>query len=250
MRRRYVSLLCALLLAAPAYSKAAEALIAVAANFAPAAATLKQTFEAGSSHSVLLASGSTGKLYAQIVNGAPYDALLAADQVRPQRLEAESFGVPGSRFVYAIGRLAVWVPGSSDNDQRAIVEHLQSSRRIAIANPELAPYGYAALEALAMLGLTDSLRERLATGENAAQTYAMVASGAADAGLVAWSHLVERGNEPEAWLVPEDWHTPIQQEAVLLRHGADNPAAVAFLAFLKTEAAHLLIARQGYLNAP
>lgn len=241
------SLLICLLAATPGRAGADEALIAVAANFAPAAAVLKQHFEAQTRHRVRLAAGSTGKLYAQIVAGAPYDALLAADQWRPRELEQERRSVPGSRFTYAVGRLAIWIPGvvpPSQEDELASL--LRGQLRIALANPELAPYGAAAREVLERLELADSLAARLALAENVAQAYAMVHGGAASAGFVAWSHVISRGSEAECLLVPDAWHAPIRQDALLLEHGAGNDAAHAFLAYLRTDAAKAVLTEQGY----
>lgn len=224
---------------------AAEALMAVAANFATTAADLTTAFERHSAHRMVLAAGSTGKLYAQIRNGAPYDLFLAADQVRPERLETEGFAVPGSRSTYACGQLGIWIRGAG----RDTAEHpirLTDLRRIAIANPDLAPYGMAAMSTIEHLSLKDELADRLAMGENVAQAYAMIASGAADGGFVAWSLILAGDKVSQSWPVPESWHQAINQDVVLLNHGAENPAARAFLAFLSSPAARAIIRRQGY----
>ncbi|MGD8833142.1 MAG: molybdate ABC transporter substrate-binding protein [Pseudomonadales bacterium] len=238
------AIVCALLLLVPVPGAAAEALLAVAANFTPVAVTLKGRFESHSAHTIAIASGSTGKLYAQIVNGAPYDAFLAADRRRPALLEEQGIGVPGSRFTYAIGRLGIWIPGSEEPQHNP--ERLGSLRRVAIANPQLAPYGAAAEQVIARLGLAGTLQGRIAVGENVAQAYAMVASGAADGGLVAWSHLLAGGKVGEAWRVPAAWHEPIAQDALLLDNGAGNAAARDFLAYLQTEDALAVIRAAGY----
>ena len=221
--------------------RADSALVAVSANFVPAVVELARDFEADSGHSLQLAAGSTGKLYAQIVNGAPFDVFLAADRARPARLEAEHRIVPGSRFTYALGRLVIWIPGSNivSGDPEQAIAQLKDVRRLALANPDLAPYGAAAIEVLERFHLTDQLDRRIVRGENVGQAYAMVASGAADAGLIALSHVLSRNPAGEAathWLaVPADWHSPIRQDAVLLAHGRGNAAAAAFLAFLKSD---------------
>jgi molybdate transport system substrate-binding protein len=242
-------LLAALLLALPAPANAAQALVAVAANFAVPLETLRATFERDSGHRLSVAIGSTGKLYAQIVHGAPFDVMLAADRERPRRLEAEGHAVAGSRLTYALGRLALWSRdvGRIGADGAAVLR-AGKFRRLAMANPDLAPYGAAARQALMALGLYDALRSRIVLGENIGQTFAMVATGNAELGFVALSSLREPDNAAGGshWLVPAEFHEPIRQDAVLLVHGADNPAAQAFLAYLKSPAAQPLIVRFGY----
>lgn len=238
-----------LMVCAPVRGIADDALVAVAANFAVVARELVMAFEANGGHRVELAVGSTGKLYAQITNGAPFDAFLAADQARPRRLEAEGFAVSGSRFTYAIGHLAL----VSRNPRQSGQDHLEVLRSgdfqtLAIANPELAPYGRAAIEVLESLGIHAATRDRLVLGENVGQAYAMVASGNAEIGLVAWS--VVRSRDPNAsgiaWEVPAHLHAPIRQDAVLLGRGQDNAAAIAFLDFLAAESALAIIEDSGY----
>jgi len=226
-----------------------EALIAVATNFADTASVLEERFEAESGQSLTLVSGSTGKLYAQIVNGAPFDALLAADQQRPGLLEQEHLAVQGSRFTYAIGRLILWSPDATRvaADGGATLERLDF-RALAIANPRLAPYGTAAEEVIAALGLTDRLKGRLVTGENVGQAYSMVATGNAELGFVALSQVIARapGHAGSRWDVPVDLYTPIRQDAVLLARAGTNPAATGFLHFLQGEEARRIILSSGY----
>jgi molybdate transport system substrate-binding protein len=226
-----------------------EALVAVATNFVFTANELEQAFEQGSPHRVTITSGATGKLYAQVRNGAPYDVLLAADQERPSLLEEEGLAVGGSRFTYADGRLVVW--SSREDRIRATVKetlHQPGIRKLAIANPQLAPYGVAAMQVLSGLGVADAMRARLVTGENVGQAFTLVATGNADLGLVALSQVraAEPGKRGASLEVDPALHAPIHQDAVLLRHGADNPAAQAFLAWLKGPAARRLIADHGY----
>ncbi len=241
--RRSVGALLALMLAAPGAS-GAEALVAVAANFSRVAADLEVAFEATATHRVTLVSGATGKFYAQIVHGAPFDVFLAADARHPALLAEKGFAVAGSRFTYAVGRLGLWVPGSQAiSDPARQLRHL---KRIAMANPALAPYGAAARSVLTTLGLDAGVERRLAMGENVAQAFAMVAAGAADGGLVAWSHIVAGGVQAESLLIPAGWHAPIRQEAILLTHGESNPAARAFLDHLRTDAARAIIRGRGY----
>lgn len=219
------------------------ALAAVAANFAGPAQELAERFRAESGHEIVVTTGSTGKLYAQIGAGAPYDLLLAADQASPARLLAEGKAVAGSAFTYARGRLVLWSmqPGRATGPEALADPGL---RYLAIANPELAPYGAAARQALSALGLWDRLKGRIAIGQNAGQTLAMVASGGAEMGLVALSGVLGRGGS--RWEVPQALYPPIRQDAVLLLHGAENAAAKEFLAYLASPAVAQVIAGFGY----
>lgn len=236
--------------AAPA--RAAEALVAVAANFAEAAEGLRAVFERNSGHRIRATTGSTGKLYAQIAGGAPFDILLAADAKTPERLEAEGAGVAGTRFTYAVGRLTLWSsdPDRISRDGKAALL-APNLHHIAIANPELAPYGAAAREALQSLGLWDALRPRIVMGQNIGQTHAMVATGNAELGFVALSAVLSPRAKAAGsrWDVPQALFVPILQDAILLNHGAGNEAARAFLDFLRTPEAIAAIERSGYGTA-
>jgi molybdate transport system substrate-binding protein len=228
-----------------ALALAGEAHVAVAANFAVPAKRIADEFAAKSGHKFTLSNGSTGKFYAQIKSGAPFDVLLSADEETPRRLEAEKFAVPGSRFTYAVGRLALWSPKAQSMDQ----ETLREGRflRLAIANPRLAPYGAAAKETLQKLGLWDAVQPKLVQGENIAQAFQFVSSGNADLGFVALSQLRDSPRiSGSHWLVPERLHTPLRQDAALLRRGADNTAARAFLDYLKSGPARERIRSYGY----
>lgn len=239
----------ALLAAGAPSTAAAEATVAVAANFAEPVDTLLKMFGEKTGHEVTVVVGSTGKLYAQIVNGAPFDILLAADQERPKRLAEEDQGEPESVFTYAIGRLTLWSPQPEAVAQDG-AETLRDGdfRFVAIANPELAPYGLAAQQTLENLGLWDELQDRMVRGENVAQTFQMVESGNAEIGFVALSYVVSERNENPGsrWDVPAELHEPIRQDAILLQRGTANDAARAFLAFLKTPEAREVIERFGY----
>lgn len=237
-----------LLLLLPGVIHAEEALIAVATNFTMTAEDLQARFEASSPHRVRIASGSTGKLYAQILNGAPYDALLAADQLRPELLEPSAFGVPGSRFTYATGRLAFW-----SADAAIILGDISASllqprvRRIAVANPDLAPYGFAARETLQALGLGETLADRIVQGENIGQAFALIATGNAQAGFVAMSYVLGAGEAKGDFIeVPAGLHSPLHQDGLLLRHGEHNAAARAFLQFLQSDTAKAMLQAAGY----
>jgi molybdate transport system substrate-binding protein len=193
-------------------------------------------------------TGSTGKFYAQIVNGAPFDILLAADDETPAKLEKEGHSVVGKRFTYAIGKLVLWSPKSAVVDAKGEVLKNGGFDHISVANPKLAPYGAAAVETMKALGVYDSLQAKVVTGENIAQTHQFVATGNALLGFVALSQVLKDGKiEGSAWIVPEKLYSPIRQDAVLLNKGKDNKAATAFLDFLKNnKAAKEIILSYGY----
>lgn len=240
--------LVALSVATAPSARAGEALVAVAANFSEAIDELKARFETATPHRLRIVYGSTGRLYAQVVNGAPHDILLAADQAHPRRLVSEGLAVAGSRFTYATGRLALW---SMDPERIASGADALSSgefRALAVSNPDLAPYGAAAHQVLEKLGLHERLRERIVTGQNVGQAHAMVATSSAELGFVALSHVIGRrdGAAGSHWEVPDDLHDPIRQDAVLLLRGKSNPAARAFVAYLRSREARALIVRYGY----
>ena len=229
--------------------------IAVASNFAAPIKVLVQAFEANSPHRVAVALGSTGKLYAQITYGAPFDALLAADQVTPARLVSDGRAQASSLHTYAQGLLAFWSQQPITDDP--ITQHgpwaaIRSGklRHIAIAKPKLAPYGRAAVEALTHTQTWQPAQPFLVFGDSIAQTYQFVAVGAADAGFLAFSQLKAAGKADQAtvWLVPQALYAPLKQDMVVLNNGVDNPATVAFMAFLKSPAARARIAELGYLE--
>lgn len=236
-------------LMAASQAAADHALVAVATNFAEAAEQLEVAYESTSENRITLTFGSTGQLYARIVNGAPYDVLLAADSERPTRLENLGVTVVGTRRIYAVGRLVLWSddPAFVVGDGRAILDS-GAFNTLAIANPLLAPYGAAAKQALHSLKLWDSLENRIVMGENVGQAHALVATGNAKLGLVSRSSVVSpRNSSPGSrWDVPASLHEPIQQELVLLMRGADNLAATDFLDFLQTERARAIVTSFGY----
>ena len=223
--------------------QAAEVMVAVASNFTRTLEKLVPEFERKSGHSVTIVSGATGRHYAQIVNGAPYDLFLAADAEVTARLEEEGRAVAGSRAVYAVGRLALWSRTAEYVDVQGAVLAGGDFRRLSIANPRLAPYGEAAVEVLTALGQYERLSERLVQGENIAQTYQFVDSGNAELGFVAYSQVLENGAGGSYWLVPEDLHAPLMQELILLKDGAAARELVAFLLLPSTLA---VIAANGY----
>ena len=222
--------------------------VAVAANFAAPMKLIAAAFEKDTGHKAVLSFGATGKFYAQITNGAPFDAFLAADDETPARLEKEGAAVKGSRFTYAVGKLVLWSAQSGGVDPQGEVLKTGDFKKLAIAAPKLAPYGAAALETITRLGLLSRLEPRIVTGESIGQAFSFVATGNAELGFIALSQVYENGQikSGSAWVVPEALHSPIRQDAVLLGKGAGNKAAVMLLAFLKTESAQAVIRSFGY----
>lgn len=227
---------------------AAEVQVAVAANFTAPMQVIAADFEKATGHKAQLAFGATGKFYAQIKNGAPFDVLLAADDETPAKLEKEGAAVAGSRFTYAIGQLALWSAKPGYVDARGEVLKQGAFNHLALANPKLAPYGAAAVETLTQLGLLSSVEAKFVQGENIAQTYQFISTGNAELGFVALSQIVESGKlkSGSAWIVPPRLHSPIRQDAVVLTLGKDNPAAAALVKFLKTDKARAVIQSYGY----
>jgi molybdate transport system substrate-binding protein len=205
-------------------------------------------FEKETGHRVLISSGSTGKLYEQIRNGAPFQLFLAADDRAPAKLESENLTATGTRFTYAIGRLVLWSRKPGFIDGKGEVLGKGGFRHLAVANPKLAPYGAAAIEAMTRLGVFAGIEPKIVQGENIAQTQQFVASGNAELGFVALSQVIRDGKpvEGSAWVVPAELHSPIRQDAVLLATGKGKPAAEALLAFLKGEKARVLVTSFGY----
>ena len=229
-------------------ARAAEVTVAVASNFSAPMQKLAQAFEQETGHKALLSFGSTGNLYAQIRNGAPYQVLLAADDATPRKLEAEGLGVAGSRFTYAIGTLVLWSKQPGLVDEKGDVLRSGKFERIAMANPKLAPYGAAAVETLTQMGVLQAVRPKVAQGENISQTYQFVATQNAQLGFVALSQVMVDGrvSQGSAWVVPAHLHSPIRQDAILLVKGRDAPAAAALMRFLRSERARALIRTFGY----
>lgn len=241
--------IAAALLLVAGMAQADEVSVAVAANFTGPMKKISAEFEKTSGHKVALSFGSTGKFYAQVKAGAPFEALLAADDETPGKMEQEGLAVKDSHFTYAIGKLVLWsakeavVDGNGDILKRGSFEHL------AIANPKLAPYGAAGVQALQALGVYDAIAPKLVQGENIAQTYQFIVTGNALLGFVALSQVIGedgRVKSGSAWIVPQKYYTPIRQDAVLLAKGKDKTAAVELLKFLKTPYAARIIQSYGY----
>lgn len=253
MRQRFFSLFILVIFFTPLCAQATQVRVAVASNFLMPVQALASFFEQQTGHKVTISSGSTGKLYAQIVNGAPFDIFLAANSREPERLESTGRTIVESRFTYALGRLALWGPQIQGNnkDLKDILNDT-TIQRLTIANPATAPYGAAAVEVLKKLGLYNELKQKIIRGENVSQTYQYVASGAAQLGFVALSQLkasqqtTSDNDQDHFWVVDPTLYSPIQQQAVLLKRGGENTAARQFLDFLKSPEVHNAIATYGY----
>ena len=245
------SFILTLLFVAYATSLRAEgAMVAVAANFSAPMQQIAALFQKETGHRIKLSFGASGGIYAQIKNGAPFDLFLSADQLTPQKLEAEGLGVPNSRFTYATGQLVLWSKQEGLVDAKGHVLQNKSIQRIALANPKLAPYGAAAMETMTNLGLLKELQSKLVQGDNIAQTYQFVSTQNAQIGFVALSQVFANGKitSGSAWIVPGNLHQPIQQDVILLRKGQDNKAATALLLYLKGEQAKKIMKSFGYLS--
>ena len=226
---------------------AQELRIAVASNFLLPLKELSRKFKESTRHKVVVISGSTGKLYAQIKQGAPFDILMAADSLRPELLEKEGIGVPGSRFTYAVGRLALWSADSTlplKNDLQ-VLKH-KNFRYLAIANPKTAPYGKAAEQVLRKKGFWEQIQNRLVRGENISQTFQFVMTGNADIGFIALSQLRKIQGRGFSWIIPQEWHDPIRQQGILLKRAKKNKAARQFLNFIKSNRIQKQIQSYGY----
>jgi molybdate transport system substrate-binding protein len=227
---------------------AAEVNLAVAANFTAPMKRIAEEFEKATGHKTVLSYGATGKFYAQITNGAPFDVFLSADDKTPEKLEKEGVAVAGSRFTYAVGRLVLWSAKPALVDDKAAVLVRNDFKYLAIAAPKLAPYGAAAIEALTKIGMLPLLQPKLVTGESIGQTFSMVLTGNAELGFVAMSQVFEGGllKSGSAWVVPANLHSPLKQDAVLLVRGKSNPAAQQLLIFLKSGQARAIMNSFGY----
>lgn len=229
-------------------ARAGEVLVAVASNFVAPMHRIAAEFEKTTGHKARLVVGSTGKFYAQIKAGAPFQMLLAADDETPARLVKEGDGVAGSRFTYAIGKLVLWSPKPGYVDDKGEVLKTGSFAHLAIANPKLAPYGLAATETMQALGLSSALQSRLVTAESISQALQFVVSGNAELGFIAYSQIHKDGRliEGSYWMVPSKYHSPIRQDLVVLEKGKGSAAVTALVGYLKSDAAKAVIKSYGY----
>ena len=229
-------------------AQAAEVQVAVAANFAGPLEKIGAGFSAATGHVLKVAAGATGKFYSQIVAGAPFEVLIAADDETPKKLIAEGHAVAGSNFTYAIGKLVLWSAQPGVVDAQGAALGSGKFAHIAIANPKVAPYGAAGLEVIKARGLSEALSPKLVTAESIAQAFQFVSTGNAELGFVALSQVAAPGKPAPGsyWVVPQNLYGPIRQDAVLLKAGEKNPAAAALLAYLKSPAAQDVIKSFGY----
>ena len=241
----YLSVYVVLMTLAAGNVMAEEIRVVVASNFTDALREIAGRFEMKTQHKVSVISGSTGKHYAQITNGAPFDVFFAADVKRPELLEQQGLALPGSRFTYAVGKIVLWSPDQDYIDTSANVLKQGKFNHLSIANPKLAPYGRAAQQVLKKLGLWNKLQGRMVRGENIGQAFQFVKSGNARLGFVAFSQIKNPDNAIEGsfWQVPESLYDPIDQQAVLIK---DNEAARAFLDFVRQDEALQIIRNFGY----
>ncbi|MGL4204818.1 MAG: molybdate ABC transporter substrate-binding protein [Aeromonadaceae bacterium] len=238
------------LLGSSSAAHADEVLVAVAANFLAPLQEIAAEFEKSTQHHAVITPGATGKLFTQIQNGAPFEVMVSADSKTPKKLVKAELALADSQFTYARGKLVLWSGDEKRVDNQGAVLKSGSFKHLAIANPKTAPYGAAAIETLDKLGLSTTLQGKLVTGENISQTKQFVDSGNAELGFVALSQVYKNGKitKGSAWLVPENFYSPLYQDAVLLKKGEDNPAATALLNYLKSDKAKAIMATYGYSN--
>ena len=229
-------------------AQAAEVIVAVAANFTAPMQKIAAQFERETGHKAILSFGATGKFYAQIRNGAPFQVLLSADDTTPAQLEKDGLGVSGSRFTYAIGKLVLWSKQTNFVDDKGEVLKSGKFDRLALADPKLAPYGAAAIEAMTKMGLQSQLAPKVVQGENISQAFQFIATENAQLGFVALSQVFADGkiSEGSAWVVPANLYAPIRQDAILLSKSKDDAAALALLSYLKGDKAKAVIRSFGY----
>jgi len=234
-------------------AQADEVQVAVAANFTAPMQKIAAQFEKDTGHKAVLSFGATGKFYAQIKNGAPFEVFLAADDETPAKLEKENGVLPGSRFTYAIGKLVLWSAKPAIVDNQGEVLKKGGFDHLSLANPKLAPYGLAAVETLKALGAYEALAPKFVQAENIAQAYNFVATGNALLGFVAYSQVLDEHGQLKGgsvWLVPSKYYSPIRQDAVILEKGTASgkakPAAEALVKYLQGDKARAVIKGYGY----
>jgi len=232
-------------------SHAEQITVACASNFSGAMKEIVAVFEQQSGHQVNLVFGSSGRIYAQIKNGAPFDIFFSADQQKPMALATEGLIVSHSRFTYALGALVLWSSNPAVNVEQAEVVRQHNYTKLAIANPKLAPYGRAAVEALDSLGLSDASRNKWIQGENIAQTFQFVSTGNAEIGFVALSQVTVDGEikNGSGWIVPSSLYSPIKQDVVLLRKAEQSEAARALLDFVQGQQGQRIVEAFGYQHS-
>ena len=242
------AVILSVLLLAGQSSWAASTLVAVAANFSKPMTEIAPEFKKATGHTAKLSFGSTGKFVSQIENGAPFEVLLAADEKAPQRLVDSGLAVADSQFIYALGQLVLWSAKPGYIDDQGTILTKGGFKHLAVADPKLAPYGAAAMAVLIKMGLFEKLQPLFVQGENTAQTFQFVSTANAELGFIALSQVIENGKIAigSGWIIPGDYYAPIRQGAVLMKKGAENPAAPALLDYLKSAPALAIIKKYGY----
>ncbi len=236
------------LLCATLSVQADEVQVAVAANFTGPMQVISALFERDTGHKASLAFGATGKFYAQISNGAPFEILLSADDETPAKLVKEGYGVAGTPFTYAIGKLVLWSADPKLVDAKGAILKKGGFKHLSLANPKAAPYGAAGMQVMTKLGVADAIKPLIVQGENISQTHQFISTGAAELGFVAYSQVIKNGQigSGSGWVVPSNLYDPIRQDAVILAKGKDKPAAIALMSYLKGEKAQAVIKSFGY----
>ena len=240
------SLLASLfLVAVPAHAD--EISVAVAANFTAPMKLIAAEFERDSGHKLVTSFGSTGKFYAQIKNGAPFEVLLTADDETPDKLMKEGAAVSGSAFTYAIGKLVLWSAKPGLVDGAGAVLKRGDFAHLSLADPKLAPYGAAGVEAMKALRVYEAIQPKIVTAENITQAYQFISSGNAELGFVALSQVLKDGKiDGSSWLVPANLYSPIRQDAVILEKGRGKPAVDALMKYIRGDKAKAIIQSFGY----
>lgn len=229
-------------------SWSATVLVAVAANFSKPMTEIVSQFEKATGHSVKLSFGSSGKFVSQLENGGPFEVLLSADEKGPEKLEQAGLTVPNTRFVYALGKLVLWSSKPNFVDDKGKILMTSNFKHLALADPKVAPYGAAAIDVLKKMKLLEKLQPLFVQGENIAQTYQFISTANAELGFLALSQVIENGKivGGSSWIIPDNLHAPIRQGAVLMKKGAENPAARSLIDYLKSIPALAIINKYGY----
>lgn len=248
MKLKKFSIINLVLMSSIQYIHATELNIAVASNFATTAKQLAQTYHQTTGNTVLISSASTGVLYNQIKNGAPFAVLLSADSTTTAKLIADNLAIESTNYTYGVGRVALWSKQANYVDNNGNILKTQSYNHLAIANPKLAPYGAAGYQVINYFKLTEQLKAKIVTGDNINSTYQLIASGNAELGFVALAQIMHNGKitSGSAWIVPDNIATPIKQDAVVLATAKNNPIAYNFMNFLKSSQAQKIIHSYGY----
>ena len=229
-------------------SWSATVLVAVAANFSKPMTEIVSQFEKATGHSAKLSFGSSGKFVSQLENGGPFEVLLSADEKGPEKLEQAGLTAPNTRFVYALGKLILWSATPNFVDDEGKILMTSNFKHLALADPKVAPYGAAAIDVLKKMKLLEKLQPLFVQGENIAQTYQFISTANAELGFLALSQVIESGKivGGSSWIIPDNLHAPIRQSAVIMKKGAENPAARALIDYLKSIPALAIIKKYGY----